>query len=154
MAFTCGARRRFFAALLAATLALTGCAGAMRQAASSPAPPSPAQADAADPVAIEPSLRPSAYDSPAPVAAAEAERAARVVAETAGHDHNVDYRHVDAGRAADAPGEGHVGHDAHSAAATPQSAAAIYSCPLHPNIQESAPGACPICGTPLEKKAG
>lgn len=30
----------------------------------------------------------------------------------------------------------------------------IYTCPMHPKIQKSSPGACPICGMSLEPKGG
>jgi P-type Cu+ transporter len=31
---------------------------------------------------------------------------------------------------------------------------AIYTCPMHPQIEQDHPGDCPICGMPLEPKAG
>ena len=36
---------------------------------------------------------------------------------------------------------------------TPASAAAIYTCPMHPQIRQAGPGACPICGMALEPVA-
>src|SRR5579883_1470818 len=36
------------------------------------------------------------------------------------------------------------------AAAAPVSADAIYTCPMHPQIRQVGPGACPICGMALE----
>jgi Cu+-exporting ATPase len=35
-------------------------------------------------------------------------------------------------------------------AATPESQAAIYTCPMHPEVRQQGPGACPICGMALE----
>jgi P-type Cu+ transporter len=39
-------------------------------------------------------------------------------------------------------------------AATPEQAGAIYTCPMHPQIRQAGPGACPICGMALEPEAG
>jgi len=40
-------------------------------------------------------------------------------------------------------------------AATPQELkGAIYTCPMHPQIRQRGPGACPICGMALEPEAG
>jgi Cu+-exporting ATPase len=36
------------------------------------------------------------------------------------------------------------------AAAAPQPAGTVYTCPMHPQIRRDAPGACPICGMALE----
>jgi Cu+-exporting ATPase len=46
-------------------------------------------------------------------------------------------------------GEGHAGH-AHATPARPVAAGAIYTCPMHPQIRQVGPGACPICGMALE----
>src|SRR5947199_344763 len=32
----------------------------------------------------------------------------------------------------------------------PAAAGAIYTCPMHPEVRQSGPGACPICGMALE----
>ena len=32
--------------------------------------------------------------------------------------------------------------------------AVIFTCPMHPEIRRTAPGACPICGMALEPAAG
>lgn len=34
------------------------------------------------------------------------------------------------------------------------SSAAIYTCPMHPDVEQDHPGACPKCGMALEPKAG
>ncbi|MET0273028.1 MAG: copper-translocating P-type ATPase, partial [Phenylobacterium sp.] len=47
----------------------------------------------------------------------------------------------------DAPPHSHV-HSAHEAPAAP--AGTIYTCPMHPQIRQVGPGACPICGMALE----
>jgi P-type Cu+ transporter len=39
-------------------------------------------------------------------------------------------------------------------AAEPQLSGAIYTCPMHPQIRQAGPGACPICGMALEPEAG
>ncbi len=43
---------------------------------------------------------------------------------------------------------------ADKAKAAPESAAVFYTCPMHPQIHETKPGQCPICGMTLEKKNG
>src|SRR5207247_6731216 len=35
-------------------------------------------------------------------------------------------------------------------AAAPVAAGTIYTCPMHPQIRQASPGACPICGMALE----
>ncbi len=73
---------------------------------------------------------------------------ARYLAKTAdrhGHDHT---------------GHDHTGHDHHAAApspipgtvkaAAPVPEGTIYTCPMHPQIRQVGPGACPICGMALE----
>ena len=37
---------------------------------------------------------------------------------------------------------------------SPAHAAALYTCPMHPEVEQDTPGDCPICGMPLEPKAG
>ncbi len=46
---------------------------------------------------------------------------------------------------------GHEGH-ASAAPATHGSAAAEYSCPVHPEVKQASPGSCPKCGMPLVKR--
>ncbi len=41
------------------------------------------------------------------------------------------------------------GHEPHGSA----SDAIVYTCPMHPDLAEKAPGTCPICGMALVKKA-
>jgi Cu+-exporting ATPase len=44
----------------------------------------------------------------------------------------------------------YVGADASKAPAGPVPEGAIYTCPMHPEIRQSGPGNCPICGMALE----
>jgi uncharacterized paraquat-inducible protein A len=45
-------------------------------------------------------------------------------------------------------------HPTPSAKEEPQHADdAVYTCPMHPEIQSPTPGKCPICGMPLELRA-
>jgi Cu+-exporting ATPase len=45
-----------------------------------------------------------------------------------------------------------AGHSAAKASDTPADPAAIYTCPMHPEIEQVGPGDCPICGMDLEPK--
>jgi Cu+-exporting ATPase len=60
-------------------------------------------------------------------------------------------------------GHEHAGHESHPAArdpahgtagraerSPPAAGAAVYTCPMHPEIRQDHPGACPICGMALE----
>ncbi|MEQ8653582.1 MAG: copper-translocating P-type ATPase [Kiloniellales bacterium] len=47
----------------------------------------------------------------------------------------------------------HHAHHSASNAAGPASPDAIYTCPMHPEIQQVGPGTCPICGMALEPMA-
>ena len=65
---------------------------------------------------------------------------------SAGHDH-----HHDASHAA----HEHACHHDHGAAKPPTGPVdenAIYTCPMHPEIEQKGPGNCPICGMALEPK--
>jgi P-type Cu+ transporter len=46
---------------------------------------------------------------------------------------------------------GHAGHGA-AAASPPADPGAIYTCPMHPEIEQVGPGSCPICGMALEPR--
>ena len=48
------------------------------------------------------------------------------------------------------PGKYLAGEKAAPAAAAPGSAATIYTCPMHPEVRQQGPGACPKCGMALE----
>jgi len=45
---------------------------------------------------------------------------------------------------------GHQGEPENTTPPAPQSASDIYSCPMHPEVQQPQPGACPKCGMALE----
>lgn len=47
-------------------------------------------------------------------------------------------------------GHQHHGHRGHHSSAAPVDPGAIYTCPMHPQIRQVGPGACPICGMALE----
>jgi Cu+-exporting ATPase len=52
------------------------------------------------------------------------------------------------GRVHDHTGHGHDSHHADGKAAMPEGT--IYTCPMHPQIRQTGPGNCPICGMALE----
>ncbi len=43
---------------------------------------------------------------------------------------------------------------AQAASRAPAPAGRIYTCPMHPEIEQDAPGTCPKCGMALEPKSG
>ncbi len=45
---------------------------------------------------------------------------------------------------------GHAHHATAAPSLTPAPPGAIYTCPMHPEIRQDHPGACPICGMALE----
>ena len=98
-------------------------------------------------------LRADALDVPAATAVRDAQRSAEIAEEMRGGGgahgghagHASTYVHVDAGRAPQAgtgapPAHGHHG------------AAAVYACPMHPEVTSTAPGTCPKCGMDLVEK--
>jgi len=46
--------------------------------------------------------------------------------------------------------EMHQAHEGHADATEAARAAAIYTCPMHPEVRQNHPGACPKCGMALE----
>jgi uncharacterized protein involved in copper resistance len=83
------------------------------------APRSSAEMARIDPAAT---LRPDAFDAPAGASVAEAEKAAG--------------------------GNAHAGHSM-GAGETANPAAAVYTCPMHPEVKSATPGTCPKCGMTL-----
>src|SRR5579864_2917733 len=51
------------------------------------------------------------------------------------------------GNGADHSAHAHHHHSDHTAAPSGQ---VVYTCPMHPQIRQPGPGACPICGMALE----
>ncbi|MBA4066945.1 MAG: copper-translocating P-type ATPase [Isosphaera sp.] len=52
--------------------------------------------------------------------------------------------------------DAHAGHGAGAEAPAPPAAPArpvVYTCPMHPQVEQVGPGSCPICGMALEPKA-
>ena len=49
-------------------------------------------------------------------------------------------------------GSSHQDHDDKLSANGPVDTAALYTCPMHPEIEQLGPGTCPICGMALEPK--
>jgi Cu+-exporting ATPase len=41
-------------------------------------------------------------------------------------------------------------HSSHEAKLAPPSPSGVYTCPMHPQIQQAGPGSCPLCGMALE----
>lgn len=128
----------------------------------------------ATPAAVAPgqpakTLSPDALDAPAPTSVADAQRSAEMAGSHSGHGaHGVArYSHVDAGRGpgasegsekqaagAESAGEhSHESHESHGAAeSAPGEEAAVYVCPMHPEVVSGAPGKCPKCGMALVEK--
>jgi P-type Cu+ transporter len=48
----------------------------------------------------------------------------------------------------------HLKKPARASAAAPALEGTVYTCPMHPEIRQIGPGACPICGMALEPEAG
>lgn len=51
----------------------------------------------------------------------------------------------------------HEGHSTDGAPGSPAPEAAVYTCPMHPEVRSGKPGACPVCGmslVPAEKPKG
>jgi P-type Cu+ transporter len=74
------------------------------------------------------------------------------------HSHGRDYFFCSAGCcqkfAADPHQYLHAAPDTVAPDRATQSASAIYTCPMHPEVRQRGPGHCPICGMALEPEAG
>ena len=79
----------------------------------------------------------------APAAAASAEQPADHAGHGAGHDRS-GHAHHDHGSPPPAQGSA-------APAATPKNAAAVYACPMHPEVRGNGPSLCPKCNMKLEK---
>ena len=68
------------------------------------------------------------------------------------HGHHAQAGHCHGGHGHGGPGGGHGGgHGGGNRA--PADPGALYTCPMHPEIQQVGPGTCPICGMALEPLA-
>ena len=121
------------------------------------APSAPVAELPAEPASL---LRPDTLDAPAATSAADAQRSEEMSQSMsgghAGHGTST-YRHIDAGRGQDAhegsePQPPAAGHEHHDHGATPGQSAAVYICPMHPEVTSNAPGTCPKCGMALVKR--
>jgi hypothetical protein len=107
-------------------------------------------------------LRPDRLDTPAPISVSEAAKAAA----DAGHEgHGTRSMAPGADREnpptpmpatrdghTPPPAGGHGEHGSHPSGSATQPAAAIYTCPMHPEVTSDRPGTCPKCGMALVKK--
>jgi Cu+-exporting ATPase len=68
------------------------------------------------------------------------------------HSHHQDHDESGSGHSKSAPDARRHVHEVTNAeaAAAPLAAGAIYTCPMHPQIRQTGPGNCPICGMALE----
>ena len=111
-------------------------------------------------------LSPDPLDSPAATSGEDAQRSAEMAAAMAGGGHEGHgggghgghgagtYRHVDVGRGPGAVEGSEPQHDhgAHGAHGAEEQSAAVYSCPMHPEVTSSEPGKCPKCGMALVER--
>lgn len=142
--------------------------------------PAESVAVAASPGQPATTLSPNALDAPAATSVADAQRSAEMAEEmrgAAGHGGHGSgtYRQVDAGRGPEAyegsepqtPGagphhhgstmpapSGQEGGHAHESPAggAAKEEAAVYACPMHPEVTSRTPGKCPKCGMTLVKR--
>lgn len=158
------------AAGLIALAVLAGCAtpGAGPSQERTPIPsPSGSTAVAGDAGASGPAktLTPGPLDAPVETSVEEARRSAEMAAAMAGgHEghgghgghgaHGVavtPYRHVDVGRAQAAQAPAAEPHHHHHGAGEEETAA-VYTCPMHPEVTSGEPGTCPKCGMALVER--
>ncbi len=74
------------------------------------------------------------------------------------HNHGQEHGHDHCGhaQATHEHGGGHAchhGHHSSNKSAAPADPNALYTCPMHPEVQQIGPGTCPICGMALEPMA-
>ena len=159
------------AAAFAGLVALAGCGTTgpgvepSLEPASAPAPGASA-APSADTGPAK-TLRPGLLDAPAATSVEDAQRSAEMAAAMTGDGHgghgghgSGTYRHVDVGRG---PGavqgsepqhdhRDHHDHHDHGAHGAEEPSAAVYTCPMHPEVTSSEPGECPKCGMALVER--
>lgn len=122
-----------------------------------PDQPAPA-ADVPSPGQPAKTLSPDPLDAPAATSVADAQRSAEMAEEMSGggghgghggHGTGT-YRQTDAGREPVAEHESHQ-HGGHGNQ-DDEEAAAVYVCPMHPEVTSATPGKCPKCGMDLVKR--
>ena len=136
-----------------------GTAGTAGAPTIAPAPRSNAEIQRITPAAT---LQRDAFDAAAPIAVAEAVKAAhgghdghQTRGITPGEDHENPPTPMPATRdgSSTAPATDHSQHGASAGSQQGQpAAAAVYSCPMHPDVTSDKPGTCPKCGMALVKK--
>ena len=95
-------------------------------------------------------LSPDALDAPAATSVLDAQRAEAMPQAHGGHaGHGGTYTHVDVGRSEAPAAEQHQHDHAEHAAEEP---AAVYACPMHPEVTSNSPGTCPKCGMTLVER--
>lgn len=109
-------------------------------------------------------LQPDVFDAPAPIAVAEAIKAVhgggdggpetRSIVPGTDHENPPTPMPAIRDRANTAPVGVHRDHGAATATGGEEEAAAVYTCPMHPEITSEKPGTCPKCGMALVKKNG
>lgn len=97
-------------------------------------------------------LQPDPLDAPAATSVVDAQRSAEMNPAMSGHGGHGGpgagtYRHVDAGRGPEA----HEGSEHHEHGAAGEEAA-VYVCPMHPEVTSKTPGTCPKCGMALVER--
>ncbi len=108
-------------------------------------------------------LRRDEFDAPASVAVSEASKATQgggheghtMRGITPGEDHENPPTPMPATRDRTTTGASAVDHSQHGSAGgsqQPASTAALYTCPMHPEVTSGQPGRCPKCGMALVKK--
>ena len=148
---------------------------AMEGKKSSAEPPTVAEPVSASPGQPAKTLSSDPLDSPAATSVLEARRSAEMAQEMSGGmgDMGGTYRQVDAGRGLGAyegsekqplgagphqhgqvppPPRQEPEHSHSPATGDPKEEAAVYTCPLHPEVTSSKPGKCPKCGMTLVKR--